>query len=152
MLHYMLCVILFTHAGSISEEVSVCLGGQLTLNCSTNEALLQWTIAIPNHIPDHDIRFISANNNISRVNALITDAADFVFLRTSISPQLVSMILIENVTVGLNGTRVSCSSGGEVISTTKINVIKNGIVHSILITNLLIIYATIIIYIQLPLF
>lgn len=38
------------------------------------------------------------------------------------------MILIENVTFGLNGTRVECCYGGKVVETTIINVIENGII------------------------
>lgn len=138
MLHYILCLIILfypEHIGSFSEE-SVCLGGQLSLNCSTNETVLQWTIAIPQYqVPL--LRLISALNPTSiRVDPLhIVDVAEFHFLRTSISPRLVSMIQIENVTVGLNGTRVECSYGGEMNVTTIIKIIENGSVHSMVITN-----------------
>ena len=49
----------------------------------------------------------------------------FQFLRTSTSP-LMSTMIIGNVAVGLNGTRVECTYGGSVMSTITINVIRIG--------------------------
>ena len=103
----------------------MCLGGELTLNCSTNETLLQWTIAIPQYRGPVSVRFITSDPQSDDVLPYLPDIARFLFLRTSISP-LASMILIKNVTVGLNGTRVECSYGGEVMETTIINVLGNG--------------------------
>ena len=49
----------------------------------------------------------------------------FQFLRTSVSP-LMSVMIIDNVAVDLNGTRVDCSYGGGVMSTTTVNDIRIG--------------------------
>jgi hypothetical protein len=132
----MLCVIILFCSGhaaarSASEE-SVCLGGELTLNCSTNETVLEWEIVIPHRAPD--TRHITTGPATIRVDPLnVTNVAKFHFMRISISP-LVSMIRIDNVSIGLNGTRVECSAGGgdhEVIEATIPNVIENGmIVHA----------------------
>ena len=137
MLLYMLtlCVTILFFSGyaaarSVSEEL-VCLGGELTLNCSTNGTVLQWEISIPHHPPE--FRFITTDpfNGVTPLNA--TNVARFYFTRTSISP-LTSMILITNVNIGLNGIRVECpGDGGEVMETTVFNVIENG--KTIIITS-----------------
>ena len=105
----------------------MCLGGELTLNCSTNETLLQWTITIPQYRGPVSVRLITSDPQSDNVLPYLPGVAGFLFLRTSISP-LASMILIENVTFGLNGTRVECCYGGKVVETTIINVIENGII------------------------
>ena len=53
----------------------------------------------------------------------------FQFLRTSTSP-LTSMMIIDNVAVELNGTRVDCSYVGSVMSSNIINVIRTGMSYS----------------------
>jgi hypothetical protein len=125
----MVCVITLFYSGHAaarsSSEESVCLGGELTLNCSTNETLLQWNVTIPHRTPE--LRFISTDPFV--IATPLTKVADFYFTRTSMSP-LASMILIENVSIGLNGTRVECCVRGEVIEATIINVIENGIVDA----------------------
>jgi hypothetical protein len=127
----MLCVITLFYSGhaaarSAASKEPVCLGGELTLNCSTNGTLLLWEVAIPHRTPE--LRFIITvpNTTVNPFNP--PNVAQFYFMKTSISP-LVSMILIENVSIGLNGTRVEYSAGGEVIEATVLTVIENGIVQ-----------------------
>ena len=86
--------------------------------------LLQWDIFFPNQsVPE--TRFISSLGSADSVSPLTVGQTMFQFLRTSTSP-LTSMMIIDNVTVELNGTRVDCSYGGSVMSTTIINVIRPG--------------------------
>ena len=108
--------------------VSVCHGDQLTLLCHTtpNETLLQWTLIIP--IPDRpgpDNRFISSSGSTASVTPLVVGQTVFQFLRISVSP-LESTLVINNASTRVNGTRVECSYGGEVMETTIISVIGNG--------------------------
>ena len=89
-----------------------------------NVTLLQWTLTIPDR-PAPDIRFLSSSGGTASVTPLIVGQTLFQFLRTSVSP-LTSTMVINNVSTSLNGTRVECSYGGEVMETTIINVVGNG--------------------------
>ena len=117
-----LCHCLAEHIDEISA--SVCSGDQLTLTCHTNVTLLEWILTIPDR-PAPDIRFLSSSGNTVSVTPLIVSQTVFQFIRTSVSP-LISTMVINNVSTSLNGTRVECSYGGEVMETTIINVIGNG--------------------------
>ena len=102
----------------------MCSGGQLNLTCLTapNKTLLQWSINIPGR-PASELRFISSDT--VSVTPLTVGQTVFQFLRTSTSP-LMSLMVIDNVSADVNGTRVDCSSGGRVVSTDIIKVIGNG--------------------------
>ena len=106
----------------------MCPGGQLNLTClaAPGETLLQWSLAIPGR-SQPEIRFISSmgpsENNVS---VFAVGQTMFRFLRTSTSP-LASLMIINNVAVELNGTQVDCSYGNIMVSTTVINVIRNGV-------------------------
>jgi hypothetical protein len=104
----------------------VCPGDQLNLTCHTapDETLLQWSLTIPSRsVPE--LRFISPDT--TSVAPFIVGQTEFQFLRTSTLPApLTSLMVIDNVSSGVNGTRVECSSGGRVVSTDIINVIGNG--------------------------
>ena len=105
---------------------SVCSDDQLTLTCHTmpNVTLLAWILTIPDR-PASDTRFLSSMGSTSSVTPLIVGQTVFQFLRTSVSP-LTSTMVINNVSTSLNGTRLDCSYGGEVMETTIINVVGNG--------------------------
>ena len=108
-------------------SASVCSGDQLILTCHTTPTvtLLEWTLTIPGRsLPD--IRFLSSSGSTASVSPLTVGQTMFQFLRTSVSP-LISTTVINNVNMSLNGTRVECSYSGEVMETTIINVIGNGI-------------------------
>ena len=87
-------------------------------------ALLQWTLTIPDRLAP-DIRLLSSSGSTASVTPLIVGQTLFQFLRTSVSP-LISTMVINNVSTSLNGTRLECSYGGEVMETTIINVLGNG--------------------------
>ena len=116
----------FTVFISLPKVVTVCHGDQLTLTCHTtpNVTLLEWTLTIPD-CPGPDNRFISSSGSTVSVTPLIVGQTVFQFLRTSVLP-LTSTLVINNVSMNVNGTRVECSYGGEVVETTIINVIGNG--------------------------
>ena len=61
------------------------------------------------------------------VSPLTVGETRFQFLRTSVSP-LISTMIVDNVAVELNGTRVDCSYGsmGSLMSTSIMNVIGYG--------------------------
>ena len=109
--------------------VSVCHGDQLNLSCHTtpNVTLLQWTLSIPDR-PGPDIRFLSSSGSTQNVLPLIVGQTVFQFLRISVSP-LKSTLVINNVSTSLNGTRVECSYNSEVMETTTISVIGNGMLN-----------------------
>jgi hypothetical protein len=105
----------------------VCPGDQLNLTCHTapDETLLQWSLTIPSR-PVPELRFISSEGNTVSVAPLTVGQTEFQFLRTSTSPEpLISLMVINNVSSSLNGTRVECSyPGGRVVSTDIINIIN----------------------------
>ena len=113
------------------KTVPVCSGGQINLTCQAtpNETLLQWSLSLPDR-SHPEIRYISSRGNAQSVTPLTVGRTVFQFFRTSTSPlDLTSEIVISNVSVELNGTRVACSSGGSLMSVTFISVIKNGMVN-----------------------
>ena len=114
----------------------MCPGGQINMTCQAtlNETLLQWSLMIPGRsVPE--LRFITSLGGAQSVTPLTVGQTVFQFFRTSTSP-LISRMTISNVSVELNGTRVDCSYGGSVTSTTIFNIIRNGMYRSSNITVL----------------
>ena len=105
----------------------MCPGGQLNLTCNTmsDQTALLWNMTFPHH-PGYEQRLILAGGIADSASPFIVGQTVFQFLRTSVSP-LMSLMVIDNVSSILNGTRVDCSYGGGVMSTDIINVIGNGI-------------------------
>ena len=64
----------------------------------------------------------------ANVTDFVTSVGVFRFSRTSLMSPLVSVLHIENITSGLNGTRVQCSSFSDsvVLNSTIINVSEYG--------------------------
>ena len=91
-------------------------------------------MSFPHH-PGYECRFILAGGMADSASPITVGQTMLQFLRTSVSP-LISVMVIDNVSTILNGTRVECSYGGGVMSTDVINVIGN----SMLIMVLYIIY------------
>ena len=127
------CIEIFNHTGLVfiasTAVVSVCPGGQLNLTCNTmsdqTHTALIWNMTFP-HRPGYEQRLILAGGSADSASPFTVGQTEFQFLRTSVSP-LMSTMVIDNVSSILNGTRVSCSYGGGVMSTDIINVIGNGI-------------------------
>ena len=86
--------------------------------------LLRWSLTFPGQ-SEPETRFISSTSIANSSTPLNESQTMFQFLRTSVSP-LMSVMIIDNVAVDLNGTRVECTYGGSVVSTTTINVIRIG--------------------------
>ena len=106
----------------------MCPGRQLNLTClaAPGETLLRWSLTIPGR-SQPEIRFISsAGPSENNVSAFVVGQTMFRFLRMSTSP-LTSLMIINNVAAELNGTQVDCSYDNIMVSTTFINVIRNGV-------------------------
>ena len=105
----------------------MCPGGQLNLTClgGPDETLLTWSLIFPSS-SNPDVRFISSRGTAESARSTFTlGQTVFQFSRTSTSP-LISLIIIENMTSELNGTRVNCSDSNIMILTTVINIYGNG--------------------------
>ena len=114
-------------------SVLVCPGEQLNLTCQaiTGVTLIQWDLNLPN-TSNREIRFISSGGSTENSASIFSlSQTVFHFSRTSTSP-LASLIIIDNVTTSLNGTRLECTYNGSVMSATNINVIGNGMIINIL--------------------
>ena len=115
-----------------SVMVSVCPDGQLNLTCSTatmsDETVLTWNMTFP-HRPGYELRAFFSTGSAESALPLTVNQTNFQFLRTSTSP-LISIIVINNMSTILNGTRVECSYG-DWKETTILNVIGNGIMNII---------------------
>ena len=109
---------------------SVCPGGQLVLTCSAaaHESPLLWSLTFP-HSSDIERRYI-LSMGIASAPPLTVGNTEFQFLRTSTSP-LKSVMIIENIAIQLNDTRVNCSYGGRMIFATTIDVIGNSAVAAV---------------------
>ena len=108
---------------------SVCPGEQLNLTCqaTTGVTLIQWDLNFPS-ASDPEIRFISSGGSAeSSASTYTLGQTVFHFSRTSTSP-LASLIIVDNVTTSVNGTRLECTYNGSVMLATNINVIGNGMI------------------------
>ena len=109
-----------------SESAFVCLGDQLRLTCSTNDSALQWTL-LPLGVLGDDYGFnviVLAPHSVSP-SELVVNNNTFRFSISSNSP-LKSLMLVDNVSANVNGTRVECQSSSNGQSMTNIIVIENG--------------------------
>ena len=80
----------------------------------TNESsFLYWTVSVPS-LDTNPTRILSNQGSRSRHN-LTVGSSVFHFTRISSVAQipLISQITIDNVTVGINGTRLFCSTDGD---------------------------------------
>ena len=96
------------------------------LSCSAAACttLLKWSIRVPSRSTPEE-RFVSSSSSASSLAPLIVEQTVFQFLKNSTSP-LISLMVIDNVSSIVNGTRVNCSYGGRVVSTDIINIIAIG--------------------------
>ena len=109
---------------STMKAALVCLEGQLTLICDTlmsGETLIKWSVTLSDE-EHRETRFISSLGSADSVTPLTAGHTAFQFLRASISP-LISTMVIDNATEYVHGTRIDCSYGGSLISTSIITVI-----------------------------
>ena len=109
----------------------MCIGGQLTLTCSTNSTGIAWTVQHPDMVTGIGDQFITSSGPESLpLNFTVTNFGGFQISRTSLSP-LTSELQIDNAAAGLNGTTVDCVVVEGKI-TTVISVIENGNLHFVL--------------------
>ena len=109
--------------------VSVCPGGQILLTCERiiSGSILYWTVSAPNLV-------ISPTRVVLSQGAIISPEftigfTAFNITRTSQSP-LISQLLINNVTTGINGSNFYCSEDGNETNApmTAIEVIYKGMI------------------------
>ena len=90
------------------------VGEQHELMCNTTETFLRWTITLPKDIEIDGTRTFSrslAHSTLtSRTLPLMVNSTTIHFTRTSSQQDLplISTLLIDHVTEGLNGTVISC--------------------------------------------
>ena len=104
---------------SPSGIASVCSGDSLELNCSTSGNILEWSFALTSTTLIYR-RALSTTNQPPE--PILIDATRFIFSRLSAANSfpLVSMLSIDPVNMGLNGTKVNCTDVGtsETVTTT----------------------------------
>ena len=103
---------LLLHAGVFdlvpSEDVFLCPGQQLELNCATTDSdFLQWNVTIP-QFNISEQRTISSSNTVGSVASLNINSFIFTFEIPSRSP-LTSRLFIDPVVAALNGTTIMCT-------------------------------------------
>ena len=89
--------------------VSVCPGGQVLLTCETIFSFLYWTVSVP-HLATTRERIVASQGGLLSPEFKI-GFTEFNLTRTSVSP-LISQLLINNVTTGINGSTIYCSEDG----------------------------------------
>ena len=95
---------------SPSGIVSVCPGRQIVLTCETNSSsFLYWTVSVPHLATTPEL--IVANQGAIASSTFTISFARFSIMRTSESP-LISQLLIDNVTAGINESNIYCSEDG----------------------------------------
>lgn len=117
---------------SPSEEAVVCEGEQLELMCTTNATFLRW-ISLLQTEQERTIqtysRYISyADESEQASSFFVTNYTSFNVLRVSHQRRLplVSRLIINTVTIGLNGTKVNCTEAytpSIMMASTTINII-----------------------------
>ena len=90
---------------------SVCSGDQLELTCTTSGSLLEWAFAL---IPDNAIARTytkALTTDTEAPEPLLINSTRFIFSRLSPpnSLPLISILVINPITVGLNATEVNCT-------------------------------------------
>ena len=114
------------HAGAVivspSGVASACSGDQLELTCTTSGSLLEWAFILT---PDNAVARAYTKGLTTDTEApepLTINSTRFTFSRVSPpnSSPLISILVINPVTVGLNGTEVNCTDleTSETVSTT----------------------------------
>ena len=112
---------------AFSWTVLVCVGDDVSLTCKTNSTALEWRVSVGNVDTRVGTQYITSTS-LANVTDFVTSVGVFKFSRTSLMSPLVSVLHIENITSGLNGTRVQCSSFSDsvVLNSTIINVSEYG--------------------------
>ena len=99
---------------SPSGEAVVCEEGELSLTCSTNASILLW-ISSPLQNDQGQVlmfnRYIASDGTAQQISNLTVNSTFFNVSRVSGRDELplVSRLVINPVSVGMNGTRVNCT-------------------------------------------
>ena len=98
-----------------AETLSVCTGEDLSLTCSINTAIVEWSVTAPGQL--RVTRLLSVNmQNATRISIFVSDIAVFEAVKTSplgVLP-LVSTLYASSryVSASLNGTVIRCDEDG----------------------------------------
>ena len=105
----------------------VCPLGRFNLLCSTNGAILEWTIDIPESsgIVDPGNQRIRNTTPPEVHSFVIRDSTFLLISRISLSP-LTSLLEINNTIAALNGTRIDCTQSMTEMFSLVITIIGNG--------------------------
>ena len=91
--------------------VSVCPGGQVLLTCERiSGSILYWTVSVPHPMATTRERIVTSRGVILSPEYRI-GFTEFNITRTSESP-LISQLLINNMTIEINGSTIYCSEDG----------------------------------------
>ena len=91
--------------------ISVCPGGQVLLTCERISGfILYWDISVP-HLSSATTQRIVTSQGVLLSPEFRIGFTEFVITRTSDNP-LISQLLINNVTAGINGSTIYCSVDG----------------------------------------
>lgn len=101
---------------SPSGETLVCQGGQLTLLCSTNRSFIEWNVTVS--MNDSKTRLISSSTDIVAPLILHQNLFNISVNNDHRSSILLSALMVESVTVDLNGTIIRCTDVGSSLSET----------------------------------
>ena len=110
--------------------VSVCPGGQALLTCETISGFfLYWNISTPHPMATTRERIVTSQGILSLPEFKIGFTEFNITLTASPNP-LISQLLINNVTTGINGSTIYCSEDGNENNAPMraINVIHKGII------------------------
>ena len=124
------------------EKAVICQGEQLELTCTTNATFLRWILSlqIEHGTVQTYSRYISLTDVTQQASSWVVNSTSFNVSRVSHQgkPPLVSRLLIDPVTIDLNGTKVNCTEVDTtmnnpdiamVMASTIINVIGEGCKH-----------------------
>ena len=109
-------------------RVSICPRGQVLLTCETIfGSFLYWTVSVPHPVTTTCERIVASQGGLLSPKFKIS-FTEFNITCTSESP-LISQLLINNVTIELNGSTIYCSEDGNEndAQTIAINVIYKGV-------------------------
>ena len=110
---------------SPSEVAVVCRAGdRLELTCSTTGSLLQWSLLLFNNegALRTYTRHITSIDKSQQMSQLTVNSSVFYFSRISIQGDLtlISTLIINPVSIGLEGTMVNCTEVGNSVNTSSV--------------------------------
>ena len=115
---------------------TVCSGEQLTVTCHTNGSAISWTVLVP-YFSEGTTKNIFATDPDNVSETVLIGGIPFQFSKM-LNSLLMSAVVVDaaNVASDLNGTIVNCTIASDVMVTTTILVIGNGMVFVIILATM----------------